>query len=53
MVKLLKTSERIDTDCFNNTEKDDLIWDDICLDEYNQVRRDIVEQCGHDDWEWD
>lgn len=34
------------------TTKEDLEWECFCLDMYNQVKADIIEQNGFDDWEW-
>lgn len=42
----------MDSDYCMNTSKDELEWECFCLDTYNIIRKDIIEQCGHDDWEW-
>ena len=42
----------MDSDYCKNTMREELAWECLCLDTYDQIKNDIIEQCGHDDWEW-
>jgi len=42
----------MDVDYCNNMTKEDLEWKCIALDMYYQIRDDMIEQNGYDDWEW-
>lgn len=42
----------MDADHCNITTREELGWECFCLDVYSQIKNDIIEQCGVDDWEW-
>lgn len=42
----------MDADHCNSSTKEDLEWECFSLDAYAQIRNDIIEQNGFDDWEW-
>lgn len=42
----------VDADHCNSATKEDLEWECSALDTYYQIRKYIIEQNGHDDWEW-
>ena len=35
------------------TSREDLEWECYARRGYDQVRQNVIEQCGYDDWEWD
>lgn len=44
---------KMDADHCKSNTKEDLQWECISLDTYFQVKHDIIEQNGYDNWEWD
>lgn len=43
---------KIDIDYCKSKTKEDIEWECFGLDTYNQIRSDVIEQNGYDDWEW-
>ena len=42
----------MDADHCKTSTKEDLEWECLALDTYYQIKSDIIEQNGFDDWEW-